>query len=159
MLTNLFLETKLQRAHRAHQPYSRQHPYRPIRTLHLSPSVDNVNALYPTMTTPDESSPEYKLVLGHDGWNGGNRNFRVVDNVIKIKKTDADPSITPSEEQRHKMYDSTGNFSQHVQLYRKDGLFQLWMHKIGRYVADWVLDKRASNDRAWLFFPFSCLLN
>ena len=90
-----------------------------------------------------------------DGWSGANDRFRVVQNVIKIKKSDADPHIVPSEQQRVKMYDELGNYSQHVQLYNTDYVFQLWMNKIGPYLADWVLDKR--HDCAWFSLSLSLL--
>jgi hypothetical protein len=108
--------------------------------------------------TPTDVSPQdFRLARGHDGWGGGNRRFRVVGNVIKVKNSDADPSILPSRQQRRKMFDDSGNYSQHVQQARGDPVFQLWMNKIGPYLADWVLDKRLSNDRAWLCVSFSCL--
>jgi hypothetical protein len=104
-----------------------------------------------TNTPTDESPQDFRLARGYDGWGGGNRNFRVVGNMIKIKNSDADPNILPTEQQRRKMYDESGNYSQHVQQYQKDPVFQLWMSKVGPYLADWVLDKRPSNDRTWLF--------
>ena len=111
------------------------------------------------MTSTDESPPKYKLELDRNGWKCTSQHFRVVSNVIKIKNSDAEADITPSEQQRHKTVDHLGNFSQHKQQYRTDPLFQLWMNKIGPYLADWVLDKRASNDRAWPFlFSFMSML-
>jgi hypothetical protein len=77
-----------------------------------------------------------------------------VGNVIKVKNSDADPSILPSRQQRRKMFDDSGNYSQHVQQARGDPVFQLWMNKIGPYLADWVLDKRLSNDPTALTIPW-----
>ncbi len=99
-----------------------------------------------TSSSTEESPSDFHLKRGRDGWSGKNKRFRVVNNVIKIKESDANASILPTEQQRHKMYDESGNFSQHVQQYKGDHVFQLWMSKIGPYLADWVLDKR--NDRA-----------
>lgn len=103
----------------------------------------------------NDSTEDFNLKLARDGWKGGNRHFRAVANVIKIKNSDADHSIVPTEQQRRKMYDVSGNYSQHVQQYKADHVFQLWMAKIGPYLADWVLDKRIGNDRAWLFHYLS----
>jgi hypothetical protein len=81
------------------------------------------------------------LRKGRDGWSGKAENFNVRDNVIKIKVTDANPSYVPTVEQRQLTMDEEGNFSQHVQLNASDDLFQLWMCKIGPYLADWGLNK------------------
>ncbi|KAH9046764.1 hypothetical protein EDB84DRAFT_1435312 [Lactarius hengduanensis] len=53
------------------------------------------------------------------------------------------------------MYDESGNFSQHVQQFKGDPVFQLWMTKIGPYLADWVLDKR--DDPTALRLPWRLL--
>lgn len=103
----------------------------------------------------DESPSNFSLNRRSNGWSGQSEHFRVVGNVIKIKTSDADVNILPTEQQRRKMYDETGNYSQHVEQYKGDPVFQLWMSKIGPYLADWVLDKR--NDRAWWLFSFFLL--
>lgn len=103
----------------------------------------------------EESPSDFRLDRGPDGWSGGNTRFRAVGNVIKIKKTDADANILPTEQQRRKMYDDLGNYSQHVQQYPKDPVFQLWMSKIGPYLADWVLDKR--NDPTSFTLPWKLI--
>ncbi|KAI9432472.1 hypothetical protein H4582DRAFT_1995520 [Lactarius indigo] len=108
-----------------------------------------------TASPTEESPPDFQLRRGRDGWSGGNQRFRVVDNMIKIKKSDADPKHVPSEQQRHKVYDDSGNFSQHVQQFQGDHVFQLWMSKIGPYLADWVLDKR--NDPTALRLPWKLI--
>jgi len=72
--------------------------------------------------------------------------------VIKIKNSDGDPSIVPTEQQRRKTYDEFGNYSQYVQQYKTDDVFQLWMSKIGPYLADWALDMR--NDPTALTLPW-----
>lgn len=110
-----------------------------------------------TNTPTDESPQDFRLARGYDGWGGGNRNFRVVGNMIKIKNSDADPNILPTEQQRRKMYDESGNYSQHVQQYQKDPVFQLWMSKVGPYLADWVLDKRPSNDPTARTIPWKMI--
>jgi hypothetical protein len=100
------------------------------------------------LSTEEEYPPDFDLQLvNNEGWKGGNENFRVLGNVIKIKQSDGDATIVPTMEQRQKMYDREGNYSQHRQLFPKSPIFQLWMRKIGPYLADWVLDMR--NDRAW----------
>jgi hypothetical protein len=146
-------ETKQSRAYRAYRPY----PFN--RSLYLSPRIDTINGHQSTSDNMNQSESTHSpSVLYRDGggWSGGNDRFRVVENVIKIKKSDGYPNIVPTEQQRVKMYDQFGNFSQHIQLYNTDPVFQLWMNKIAPYLADWVLDKR--NDRAWLFLSFSLLL-
>ena len=101
----------------------------------------------------EESPPDFRLhLVKNEGWKGGNANFRVLGNVIKIKNSDAEATILPTIEQRRKMYDSLGNYSHHIQAFPNEPIFQLWMSKIGPYLADWVLGKR--NDRAWLFSSF-----
>ena len=87
-----------------------------------------------------------ELRKGKDGWSGkgwteDGETWRVVNNVIKIKCSDANPNRVPSWEQRRRTVDDEGNFSQYVQLGEQDGLYQLWMRKIGPYIADWVLGK------------------
>ncbi|KAF8267434.1 hypothetical protein EI94DRAFT_1801674 [Lactarius quietus] len=108
-----------------------------------------------TTNSTDETPPTFRLRRGFDGWGGGNKYFRVVGNVIKIKKSDAEKDIVPTEQMRRKMYDHSGNFSQHVQQYKTDHVYQLWMNKIGPYLADWVLDKR--NDPTALQLPWKLI--
>jgi Transcription-silencing protein, cryptic loci regulator Clr2 len=81
------------------------------------------------------------LQRGPNGWSGQGQNFKIVNNVIKIKVTDASLGHVPSTEQRLRIMDDQGNFSQHVQVGRDDDLYKLWMSKIGPYLADWVLGK------------------
>ena len=95
---------------------------------------------------PTQVPSDIQLTRGVDGWSGRNEHFRVVGNIIKIKTSDGDINIVPTAQQRSKMYDEFGNYSQHVRLDSSDHIFRLWMNKIGPYLADWVLDKR--NDRA-----------
>jgi hypothetical protein len=82
-----------------------------------------------------------KLRGGINGWTGKGKTWRVVNNVIKIKNTDASSSRAPSSEQRKLTVDDEGNFSVHIQLEDKHETYQLWMNKIGPYLADWVLGK------------------
>lgn len=148
-------ETKKHRAHMAHRPY----PYN--RAVHLPPDTNTLNRHFPaldnmnqsdTNNSIEEAPQNFRLRRTNNGWSGKNEHFRVVDNVIKIKYSDADPNIVPTEQQRRKMYDESGNYSLHKLLEKGDHVFQLWMSKIGPYLADWVLDKR--NDGAWNFFLF-----
>jgi len=75
------------------------------------------------------------------GWWGKCDEFRVVDNVINIKISDANSNRTPTQEQRERRLDDEGNFSQHVHQSSDDHIYQLWMGKIGPYLGDWVLGK------------------
>jgi Transcription-silencing protein, cryptic loci regulator Clr2 len=92
----------------------------------------------------EENKPTSLPVLRRDpnGWEGQGENFNVHLSIIKIKTTDGNPSYVPSEEQRLRTMDEDGIFSQYVQLPSSDSTFQLWMRKIGPYLADWVLGKR-----------------
>ncbi|KAI9453473.1 hypothetical protein BJY52DRAFT_841035 [Lactarius psammicola] len=113
-----------------------------------------------TSSTPTEEYPsDFYLERKGDGWSckKQNKRFRVVKNVIKIKQSDAKPENVPTEQQRHKMYDESGNFSQHVQQYQGDHIFQLWVHKIGPYLADWVFDKRSDNDPTAHILPWKLI--
>ena len=152
-------ETRKHRAHVAYRPYPHN------RAVHLPPRINTLNRHFPALDNmnqsdtnnsteeyPAQSPQEFRLRRTNDGWTGKHENFRVVNNVIKIKYSDADENIAPTEQQRRKMYDASGNYSQHKQLFQEDHVFQLWMSKIGPYLADWVLNKR--NDGAWLFFFF-----
>jgi len=82
-----------------------------------------------------------ELRKGPNGWWGKCDEFRVVDNVINIKISDANPNRVPTQEQRERRVDDEGDFSQHVQQFRGDHVFELWMGKIGPYLGDWVLGK------------------
>ena len=75
------------------------------------------------------------------GWSPRGETWRVVNNIIKIKHSDGNPTRAPCFEQRQRMVDDQGNFSVHVLLGQNDPLYQLWMRKIGPYLADWVLGK------------------
>jgi hypothetical protein len=98
-------------------------------------------------TTPnmDEDNPQQNAVAqlhrGPYGWSGTGNFYRVRDNVIKIKNSDADKDHVPTQEQRVFAYDAQDNFSQHVLLAKNDDIYQLWMVKIGPCLADWVLGK------------------
>ncbi|KAI0252016.1 hypothetical protein BJV78DRAFT_1153994 [Lactifluus subvellereus] len=101
------------------------------------------------MTEAIEEQDEV-LKKGRNGWNGKCDDFRVIDNVVRIKKTDARPSHVPSEAQRQLTWDEEGkNFSQHIQLPPDDHLYQLWMFKIGPYLGDWVLGKGSHVSPPW----------
>lgn len=89
----------------------------------------------------DVTEPEWEKgpFKSNDGYNGKSKHFNVRLNVIKIKNTDAVAGNMPSEEQREFRVDEKQNFSQHERQEMGDGVFQLWMSKIGPYLADWVL--------------------
>jgi hypothetical protein len=89
-----------------------------------------------------------RLVHGPNGWTGRSKDFRVFENVIRIKESDANPAYVPSEQQRQRTVDEEGNFSQHVELPSNHHLYQLWMDKIGPYLADWVLGKSRNGTSA-----------
>lgn len=89
----------------------------------------------------DDPMPLPALKKSINGWSGKGDNFRVVENVIKIKKTDAHPSHVPSEDLRQLTMDNEGIFSQYVQPATGSDIYQLWMRKIGPYLGDWVLGK------------------
>lgn len=74
-----------------------------------------------------------------DGYEGSSKLFGVRVNVIKIKKSDAVLGHMPTEEQCQETVDEKGNFSQYEQQKNGDETYQLWMRKIGPYLADWVL--------------------
>ena len=75
---------------------------------------------------------------GVDGYEGTSEHFDVRFNIIKIKNTDAVADNAPSEKQRQFTVHE-GKFSQHELQVVKDDAYQLWMCKIGPYLADWVL--------------------
>jgi hypothetical protein len=94
-----------------------------------APHIDNNMTLVP------------KLTRGGDGWNGKSENWRVVDNIIRIKNSDGSLKHVPTPEQRIRTVDNEGHFSHHVQINSGDPLYQLWVGKIGPYLGDWVLGK------------------
>ncbi len=93
------------------------------------------------MGNPTAPSRLPELIQGPQGWSGKCDDFRVVDNVINIKNSDANSNRTPSVEQRERRVDEEGIFQQHVQLAQNEHTYQLWMGKIGPYLGDWVLGK------------------
>jgi hypothetical protein len=99
-----------------------------------TPPHDNIVTLVP------------ELRRSRDGWSGkgwtaDGETWRVVNNIIKIRYSDADYNRVPSEEQRKRTVDNEGNFSEYVRASEDNHLYQLWMRKIGRLLADWVLQK------------------
>jgi len=95
-----------------------------------------------SLTAPSLTAPSWlpELIKGPNGWSGRCDVFRVVDNVINIKNSDANSNRTPSVEQRERRVEE-GIFQQHVQLSSNEHIYQLWMCKIGPYLGDWVLGK------------------
>jgi hypothetical protein len=75
----------------------------------------------------------------HEGYEGSSEHFGVRLNVIKIKNTDAIIGHMPSEEQRQRSVDERGNFSQYELQKVGDNSYQLWMRRIGPYLAKWAL--------------------
>jgi len=111
------------------------------------------------MGNSTEAQPEenpYKLKKGGQGWEGSSEHFRVRYNVIKIKNTDANPINLPSLEERQWMGDENGNFSHHIPIPfdDSDGLYRLWMDKIGPYLGDWVLGKGRNVSPPWRLIRF-----
>ncbi|KAH9967077.1 hypothetical protein BGW80DRAFT_1562845 [Lactifluus volemus] len=103
----------------------------------------------------DEPLPLVPLLQrGPTGWFGQGPNYRILDNVIKIKVTDASLGHRPSELQRLRVMDDQGNFSQHIQVAQNDELYKLWMSKIGPYLADWVLGKGRNASPLWTLLKF-----
>jgi len=99
--------------------------------------------------------PLPQLEKGPNGWSGKFKHFRVSENVIRIKNTDADISHIPSAGQRQWSEDEEGNFSVYEEITESDNhLYQLWMNKVGPYLADWVLHK---SPHGAFFFPCSFL--
>lgn len=99
---------------------------------------------YPT--APHDMNLVQDLRRGPNGWSGkgwiaDREIWRVWNNIIKIKSSDANSTRVPGMEQRKRTVDDEGNFSQWVQLGEEEYLYQLWMRKIGPYLADWVLGK------------------
>jgi hypothetical protein len=106
-------------------------------------------------TGSQESVTPPQLEWSSDGWSGRNEHFRVVKNIIKIKKTDADISNIPTERQREWNMDEEGIFSVYEEIKEWDNhIYQLWMGKMGPYLADWVLGKSPNG----AFFIHSGLL-
>lgn len=106
------------------------------------------------MANPQENVTPPQLIHGPNGWQGHGEYFGVRENVIKIKNTDAQSSHMPSAEQRRGTKDDEGNFSRYEEVPKKHHIFQLWMHRIGPYLADWVLEKNSYGT----FFPLWCFL-
>ncbi|KAI0265955.1 hypothetical protein BC834DRAFT_877116 [Gloeopeniophorella convolvens] len=122
---------------------------RPARSLPM-----NTNAVI-DLTNEDDISPiEIPLKLGRDGYSVKTDNFRVLDNVIGIKVSDADSRIVPNEQQRRRTYDQHGKVSQHVQIDNLDATFQHWMDVIGPYLADWVLELDKDTKVPWRLLKF-----
>jgi len=95
-----------------------------------------------------------ELIRGPNGWSGRCDDFRVVDNVINIRNSDANSNHTPSAEQRERQVDDEGVFQQHVQLAMNEPIYQLWMNKIGPYLGDWVLGKGRNASPPWKLLKF-----
>jgi len=112
--------------------------------------MDNGN---PTEPQPQQNAVA-KLHKGQNGWTGSGKLYRVMDNVIKIKNSDADRNHVPTDEQRVFAYDEQDNFSQHVLLAKSDETYQLWMAKIGPCLADWVLGKNPEASPPWRLIAF-----
>jgi len=109
------------------------------------------------LTLPPELQDTFTLptlTRNSNGWEGKCKTFRVVHNVINIKHSDGDPNRVPSAEQRVRTIDDEGNFSVHVKISENDPLFQLWMHKIGPYLGDWVLGKGRNVSPEWKLMKF-----
>jgi Transcription-silencing protein, cryptic loci regulator Clr2 len=101
---------------------------------------------YPTPPHDNNVTLVPELRRSRDGWSGkgwtaDGETWRVVNNIIKIRYSDADYNRVPSEEQRKRTVDNEGNFSEYVRASEDNHLYQLWMRKIGRLLADWVLQK------------------
>ncbi|KAI9464298.1 hypothetical protein F5148DRAFT_186266 [Russula earlei] len=103
-----------------------------------------------------QGNPElqYDLKRGQKGWNGKGEFFRVLDNVIRIKHTDANFQNTPSAEERIRTVDDEGNFSQYSLIEIGSPLHRLWMDKIGPYLGDWVLRKNPQTSPPWKLLKF-----
>ena len=106
------------------------------------------------MANPQETVTPSQLIHGPNGWEGHGEYFGVYQNVIKIKNSDAQSSHVPSAEQRLGRKDEKGNFSLYERVANEDYIFQLWMNRIGPYLADWVLEKNSYGT----FFPLRCFL-
>jgi hypothetical protein len=102
----------------------------------------------------NETQPQWDIgpFKNHEGYRGSNQHFGVKLNVIKIKNTDAVIDHMPSEEQRRRSVDAEGIFSKYEQQEEGDEAYQWWMHKIGPYLAHWVL--RLPRYGAFFLQPF-----
>ena len=87
-----------------------------------------------------------------NGYVGRNQHFAVLVNAIQINTSDAVDGNMPSEEQRQRSVDEAGNFSQLQKA--GEATRKYWLHKIGPYLADWVLHlpPRASSPLFFFFF-------
>ena len=147
--TNLFLlgSKKVQRASHPYltrlknsSPLSKSYNItnQPSISIYPPPQMDpNLTELQGNVTQPQwDIGP----LRSHDGYEGSNDHFGVKFNVIKIKNTDAVLSHRPSEEQRQlTIDDEKGLFSEYELQAVGDETYQLWMRKIGPYVAEWAL--------------------
>jgi len=88
-----------------------------------------------------------------DGYEGSSEHFGVKLNVIKIKNSDAVVGNLPTEEQRKRTV-VDGKFSQHTLEEQGDDTYQLWMRKIGPYLADWVLGLPRHENPPWRLMKF-----
>jgi hypothetical protein len=136
-----------------------KHPYlpRPKNSIPLSQAQNLLNNNHPTISIypPPQmdldpnltesqgnvTQPQWDIgpFKTHDGYEGSNQHFGVRVNVIKIKNTDAVLGHMPSEEQQQLSVNKKGKFSKYEQQKMGDETYQLWMSKIGPYLADWVL--------------------
>ena len=121
-----------------------------LASIYPPQSMDQAEMAQLSSTGPQENVTIPQLARFANGWQGMGQHFRVLDNVIKIKNTDAVPEHVPSVEQRMGMVDEHGNFSQYEQVTPDKVLFHRWMNKIGPYLADWVLHKSPNGA---FFFP------
>ena len=145
----LFLGSK--KAHRANHPYPRPKNSGPLSQTHNNIDSHPTSSIYPppqmdldpSLAELQENVTQPQWDVGplktNDGYEGRSKHFGVKMNVIKIKNTDAVPGNAPNEEQRQLSVNERGNFSQYIQQTNGDDTYQLWMRKIGPYLADWVL--------------------
>lgn len=173
VLTCFFLGSK--KVYRASHPYL----HRPKNSSPLSQAnslINNTTQTLPSVYPPPQmdlldlnltesqgnvTQPQWDQGpwRGHDGYVGSNDHFKVKYNIIKIKNTDAVIDNLPSEELRERKYDDEGGFSYYEEQRLRDDVYQLWMNKIGPYLADWVLNLPRRG--AFFCFPtayfFACL--
>ena len=98
--------------------------------------------LDPSLTESQGNGTQLQWDIGprkSGGYEGSNEHFGVRLNVIKIKNTDAVIGNIPSEELRRRTIDNEGIFTYYELQEQRDDAYQLWMNKIGPYLADWVL--------------------
>jgi len=125
----------------------------PIST-YPPPQVDQLD---PNFTeSQDVTQPQWDIGpwKTHDGYEGSNEHFGVKYNIIKIKNTDAVHDHMPSEEQRQLTIDEEGKFSQYELQRAGDDTYELWMRKIGPYLADWVLRLPRHENPPWKLLKF-----